>query len=82
MLSRAEKNSASEASVSRSVNPREKRLIPLALDYTRLALPEPHQEPVRRLNKLVQQKIYEMPSGRGNKFFSYQTNAGNPKVAM
>ena len=55
------KNSASEASGSRNVNPRAKRvghtpslpdfsgLVPLALDYTWLARPKPNREPVRRL---------------------------------
>ena len=49
--SESEKNSASEVS-----SPDRSRLIPLALDYTRLTRPKPKREPVRRLPK--NQRIY------------------------
>ena len=53
---RRKRDSVSEASGSRSVNPRAKRvrdcsrLVPLTLDYTRLARSKTNREPVRRLD--------------------------------
>ena len=43
-------DSASEASGTRTPSsPDRSRLVPLALDYTRLSCPKPNREPVRRL---------------------------------